>query len=219
MFLIICVFIFIFIFTFLSLAFLYRQRVDCHLAAVVVLGDVGRSPRSMYHALSLLDNGYDVMLVGYKGWCCVCACLLPYTRCKGSTPIKQLQNKRVKLCTIDTPSNQRMATRIITQTFSLLSLFLASKRIPMWTLFQTPPAIPTLVVAQLLRIITGTRIIIDWHNTAFSLLALKWGKAHPLVRLSMCIERVAGKVADVHLFVTHAMRIQLSYEWGLTWVV
>ncbi|TIB07182.1 hypothetical protein E3P89_03955 [Wallemia ichthyophaga] len=200
MFLIICVFIFIFIFTFLSLAFLYRQRVDCHLAAVVVLGDVGRSPRSMYHALSLLDNGYDVMLVGYKG----------------STPIEQLENKRVKLCTIDTPSNQRMATRIITQTFSLLSLFLASKRIPMWTLFQTPPAIPTLVVAQLLRIITGTRIIIDWHNTAFSLLALKWGKAHPLVRLSMCIERVAGKVADVHLFVTHAMRIQLSYEWGLT---
>lgn len=51
----------------LLLAWLYRQRINSQLAAVVVLGDIGRSPRCMYHALSLLENGYEVMLVGYKG--------------------------------------------------------------------------------------------------------------------------------------------------------
>lgn len=35
--------------------------------AVVVLGDVGRSPRMQYHAMSLLSCGADVSLVGYKG--------------------------------------------------------------------------------------------------------------------------------------------------------
>ena len=35
--------------------------------AVVVLGDIGRSPRMQYHALSLCREGYDVELVGYGG--------------------------------------------------------------------------------------------------------------------------------------------------------
>jgi beta-1,4-mannosyltransferase len=37
----------------------------------VVLGDVGRSPRMQYHALSLARKGYDVALVGYRGARCV----------------------------------------------------------------------------------------------------------------------------------------------------
>lgn len=36
-------------------------------ACVVVLGDVGRSPRMQYHSLSLAKEGFNVDLVGYKG--------------------------------------------------------------------------------------------------------------------------------------------------------
>ena len=36
-------------------------------ACVVVLGDIGRSPRMQYHALSLSKVGYNVDLVGYSG--------------------------------------------------------------------------------------------------------------------------------------------------------
>lgn len=35
--------------------------------AVVVLGDIGRSPRMMYHAQSLAENGFRVLLVGFDG--------------------------------------------------------------------------------------------------------------------------------------------------------
>lgn len=36
---------------------------------VVVLGDVGRSPRMQYHALSLAKHGCFVQLIGYFGKC------------------------------------------------------------------------------------------------------------------------------------------------------
>ncbi len=34
---------------------------------VVVLGDLGRSPRMQYHANSLLKQGHTVSFVGYHG--------------------------------------------------------------------------------------------------------------------------------------------------------
>lgn len=35
--------------------------------AILVLGDVGRSPRMMYHAQSFAENGFVTDIVGYKG--------------------------------------------------------------------------------------------------------------------------------------------------------
>lgn len=35
--------------------------------AIVVLGDIGRSPRMMYHAESFAKAGFDTTIVGYKG--------------------------------------------------------------------------------------------------------------------------------------------------------
>lgn len=34
---------------------------------IVVLGDIGRSPRMQYHALSLAKHGARVFLIGYQG--------------------------------------------------------------------------------------------------------------------------------------------------------
>jgi beta-1,4-mannosyltransferase len=34
---------------------------------VVVLGDIGRSPRMQYHAISLAKHGARVYLIGYRG--------------------------------------------------------------------------------------------------------------------------------------------------------
>ena len=35
--------------------------------AVVVLGDLDRSPRMLNHALSAAQNGHQVTLIGYQG--------------------------------------------------------------------------------------------------------------------------------------------------------
>ena len=34
---------------------------------IVVLGDIGRSPRMQYHALSFAAEGFDVTMLGYGG--------------------------------------------------------------------------------------------------------------------------------------------------------
>jgi hypothetical protein len=36
-------------------------------AFIVVLGDIGRSPRMNYHSLSLAKLGYTVSIIGYNG--------------------------------------------------------------------------------------------------------------------------------------------------------
>jgi beta-1,4-mannosyltransferase len=41
-----------------------RRRI---MVQVVVLGDIGRSPRMRYHASSLADSGCTVDLIGYTG--------------------------------------------------------------------------------------------------------------------------------------------------------
>ena len=42
---------------------------------IVVLGDIGRSPRMLNHATSLADSGYFVNIVGYIGMCSLCGVL------------------------------------------------------------------------------------------------------------------------------------------------
>jgi len=40
---------------------------------IVVLGDIGRSPRMQYHALSIAQHGGKVELVGFLGECFGCS--------------------------------------------------------------------------------------------------------------------------------------------------
>jgi beta-1,4-mannosyltransferase len=42
-------------------------NVDNKSVAVLVLGDLGRSPRMMYHAQSLSKSGFNVLLIGFAG--------------------------------------------------------------------------------------------------------------------------------------------------------
>ena len=37
---------------------------------VLVLGDIGRSPRMQYHAMSIAKHGGRVDVIGYNGICC-----------------------------------------------------------------------------------------------------------------------------------------------------
>lgn len=80
---------------------------------------------------------------------------------------------------------------------------------------QNPPSIPTLALVWLVGGITGSKIIIDWHNLGYSILALKLGETHPLVNIAKRFEIIFGRSAYAHLFVTNAMRNHLEQEWGL----
>lgn len=85
-----------------------------------------------------------------------------------------------------------------------------------WMLVQNPPSIPTLAVTSLVCFVRNTQLVIDWHNFGYSILALKLGDSHPLVKISALYERVFAKAAKHHFTVTHAMARVLKDSYGVT---
>lgn len=77
-------------------------------------------------------------------------------------------------------------------------------------LVQNPPAIPVLLMAQVVCLMRNTRFVIDWHNFGWSVLALKLGASHPLVLFSRLYEHVFSSLADRHFTVTAAMKKRLA---------
>lgn len=58
------------IFIYVSWSFVSNIRRETPLlktVAILVLGDIGRSPRMMYHAESFATNDYQTFLIGYRG--------------------------------------------------------------------------------------------------------------------------------------------------------
>lgn len=179
--------------------------------AVLVLGDVGRSPRMMYHAQSLAENQFETYLIGYSG----------------STLIKALRELPNLTMLSLTPPPSFIATlprqlfvlaapfKLAIQSISILWILLMRIPTPEYIMIQNPPSIPTLALVQLVCWIRGPKLIIDWHNLGYSILALRLGQKHPLVKLAKLFERTFGRRAYLHLFVTDAMKHKLSEEWKL----
>ena len=58
--------------------------------------------------------------------------------------------------------------------------------------------------------------MIDWHNFGYSILALKLGGSHPLVKISQNYEYTLARFATAHFCVSNAMRRVLKDEYAIT---
>ncbi|MEQ1759690.1 MAG: glycosyltransferase [Vicinamibacterales bacterium] len=179
-------------------------------AAVVVLGDLNRSPRIVLHALALSQSGVDVDLIGFApaGW----------------TPEGAGSNLDVWPIPTSPDTDdkagragylRRAVMRGVGLSWHLVRLLLWSVPRPNLILLQNPPGVPTLAVAWLAARVRGARFAIDWHNLTWSMLALRLGRGHPFVAFISAYERWFARRADVNLFVTEAMRAELSRVWGI----
>lgn len=180
-------------------------------AVVLVLGDLGRSPRMQYHALSLAEQFARVHLIGFSGERCVPAV-------EAAANIEQV---RLEADLLPRPRARVLyllyaPAKALAQLLQLLYILLLVLPRADVTLVQTPPAIPALAALWLTRLLRGGALVIDWHNLGFSVLRHGLGRAnHPFVRLSYLYERTFGRLANGHLCVTHAMARWLRSEWGL----
>jgi beta-1,4-mannosyltransferase len=141
-----------------------------HSAIVLVLGDIGRSPRMQYHCLSLLKHNYKVKIISYKQ----------------TAPLKSLsENKRVSFIYLKQPNQlakinskfeylYKGIQRVVEQITELFLIFLSLKKSKI-IIVQNPPSIPTLFIVQIYTLMTGTRLIIDWHNFGYSIINLNRG--------------------------------------------
>lgn len=178
---------------------------------VVVLGDIGRSPRMQYHALSIAAKGGRAVIVGYAD-----SDVHPdiqANRLISILPIptfpKYLQSNSKVLFLLTAP------LKVLHQTWSLYYALGYQTAPARWMLVQNPPSIPTLAVAQFLCFFRKTRLVIDWHNFGYSILALRLGHSHPLVRISEWYEGFFSKRAYAHFTVTNAMARVLTSKYNI----
>ncbi|KAM9305564.1 chitobiosyldiphosphodolichol beta-mannosyltransferase [Gastrophryne carolinensis] len=173
---------------------------------VLVLGDIGRSPRMTYHALSLARNGFDVCLVGFRE----------------TDPHKNvLSNKTVKIHQLsDFKAFQvgpRMLQYVLKVIVQALYLFWELLRIdpPSFLLLQNPPGLPSIAVTWAFCCLRGSKLIIDWHNYGYSIMSLTHGPGHPIVHIAKWYEKTFGRLSDFNFCVTNAMKEDLLLNWRI----
>uniref|UniRef100_A0A0K0F080 Beta-1,4-mannosyltransferase n=1 Tax=Strongyloides venezuelensis TaxID=75913 RepID=A0A0K0F080_STRVS len=138
-------------------------------ATIVVLGDIGHSPRMCYHALSLADHGVNVQIVSYLN----------------SIPPKRIaEHEKIEFVTI-TPPPDFIVTKVPTSLSLFLKfvwtgiilLFTLIFRTSLWSTFiliQNPPGLPVMAVCYLVAKLKGAYFIVDWHNYTWSILDHKY---------------------------------------------
>ena len=187
-------------------SFRTRNTSELRRVCVVVLGDVGRSPRMQYHALSFARVGYNVDLVGFGN----------------SLVISELrENPKVKVLIVaDPPTKPDYLPRLlyyvlktVYQLFQLVGVILLKTKRHAYVLVQNPPAIPTLAAVWLICILRGSKFVIDWHNYGYTILALTVGDQNLLVKVSKIYEGFFGRLASYNICVTKAMKRDLATRW------
>lgn len=179
-------------------------------AAVVVVGDLGRSPRMQYHAHALAAAGVDVEMIGHEG-----------------APLPQiLTDPRIRIHRLPAPKLRFRIKRskILFGLVATYDALRASLRLgaalmtipkPDLLLVQNPPSIPALQVAWIVARLRGARFVIDWHNLGYTILALRLGRRHLAVRLARWLELVGGRAADAHLCVSRGFSRFLAERFKL----
>lgn len=190
---------------------------------VIVLGDIGRSPRMQYHVNSLLKHEFNVDLIGYGD----------------TTPIAELtQNPRCniqQLVAFPELNLPNLLKYLFKSMWQLLSLFIAlfNIRRPDVILCQNPPGIPTLFVCYVYcMLFKRCKFIIDWHNYTYTILSLSDTSANDdatttsisinpqrrIVKIAKWFESYFGRKSADNFCVTHAMQEDLQENWDIKWV-
>lgn len=173
--------------------------------SVVVLGDIGRSPRMQYHALSLASHGFIVDIIGYTD-------SKPKDEVLASSTISLhgLAKENIsKRC----PRIIAYAVKFISQTLILSYKLLLKIHPSEFILMQNPPCIPAMFVCWVFSVFNGSKLVIDWHNYGYTILSLTLGKNHKLVKIAHLYEKIFGQLAAGEICVTKAMQEDLMNNW------
>jgi beta-1,4-mannosyltransferase len=198
--------------------------------AVLVLGDVGRSPRMQYHAWSIaqLNTTSDsvdtksgplsgiisrsvlkVALIGHAGEDCI-------DKVQNNPHISLHRFAPLQRPIAGLPFILWAPVKVVAQIMRLFYVLLFEIPKPAVLLVQTPPAIPTLFVAIIASAIMGTRLIVDWHNFGYTILQINLNSSsHPFVRLAYWYERLLSRYSSGNFCVTNAMQRWLMEEWDV----
>uniref|UniRef100_A0A8D0DUA8 Chitobiosyldiphosphodolichol beta-mannosyltransferase n=1 Tax=Salvator merianae TaxID=96440 RepID=A0A8D0DUA8_SALMN len=191
----------------LLLALLWRRQQQhppgpaARRVAVLVMGDLGRSPRMQYHALSLAHRGYSVAFIGYAG-------TKPHSEIVCNDNIQMVHIAEIKIWQAG-PKVLQYIAKVIIQSFQLLHTMLSIAK-PGYVLLQNPPGLPSIAVTWAVCRLRKSKLIIDWHNYGYSIMSLTHGEKHPIVHIAKWYEEFFGRLSDYNICVTNAMKEHLQ---------
>lgn len=189
------------------------EHLACKHVVVLVLGDVGRSPRMQYHAMSLASHGVRVTLIGYTGERCIGAVedspRIDTSR-RFDPPLSGPWGKSLKQRAYLLFAGVKAAVLLGRVMYELV--LVAGRRgggaggalKPDAILVQNPPSLPGLACVYLACVLRRCPMVLDWHNLGFTM--FDRGPRHPLVWFTRRAEAFFGRRATINLTVSHAMR-------------
>ena len=181
--------------------------------AVLVVGDLNRSPRMLNHCIALTEsfpNINEVSLIGYDG---------------GDIRSDIANNSKIKQYHFFQKINKFLRKlprilfifvallKIILQTISLTWILL---RIPKFRflILQNPPGIPSMLICWLICKIRGSKFIIDWHNYGYTILKVN-NRPNFIVNLAYKYEKYIGKKSDLNFCVSRAEKRDLKKQFNI----
>ncbi|KAG0281254.1 hypothetical protein BGZ95_005624 [Linnemannia exigua] len=175
---------------------------------LVVLGDIGHSPRMILHAMSALNAGYKVDVIGYKG---------------SRLPEDLESNPSIRFHYLtELPRVSESLPRVLYYlyapikavflAFQLFSVAMFTVAAPEVYLVQNPPSIPTLHVMQIVNWLKQRHLVIDWHNYGSTVVAHRLGQGSIFTKFVAFYERLWGYKATIHITVSRAMARELLYK-------
>ena len=182
-------------------------------AAIVVLGDLNRSPRMLNHCIAISEafpSIKEISLIGYNG---------------GDIRDDISLNPKIKRYHISNTINhicQRLPRiffifasffKIIYQIFFMFFILL---RIPKFKflILQNPPGIPSMFVCWVVCKFRGAKFIIDWHNYGFTILKVN-NRPNFIVKIAEKYEKFFGKKSHMNFCVSQAEKRDLKKNFGI----
>ena len=181
--------------------------------AILVLGDLNRSPRMLNHCVALSEsfpNIQEISLIGYD-----------------STDIRKdiSSNTKIKRYNISNRINKIFQhfpriffifTSFFKILFQIFSMFFILFKIPKFSflILQNPPGIPSMFVCWIVCKLRKSKFIIDWHNYGYTILKVN-KRPNFIVKIAEKYEKFFGKKSDMNLCVSQAEKRDLKKNFGI----
>ncbi|KFA60512.1 hypothetical protein S40285_07876 [Stachybotrys chlorohalonatus IBT 40285] len=171
---------------------------------ILVLGDIGRSPRMQYHGISAAHHGRKVDIVAYKE-----TARHPDLIGNPNVTMFALAPQPEWIAWGTAPLLIQIPAKVLHQFWTLFHTLMYATPAAQWIIIQNPPSIPTFHVVLLVSLVRGSKLLVDWHNYGHTILAQnRWMK--PLVPLYRWYEVFLGRfLGNANLAVTDAMAREL----------
>ncbi len=181
--------------------------------AILVLGDLNRSPRMLNHCVALSEsfpNINEISLIGYDS--------NDIRNDINSNPkIKRYNiSKLINNLSNFLPRFLFIFTSFFKILFQIFSMFFILIRIPkfQFLILQNPPGIPSMFICWIVCKLRSAKFIIDWHNYGYTILKVN-NRPNFIVKIAEKYEKFFGKKSHMNFCVSQAEKRDLKKNFGI----